>query len=346
MVNKELTDYIKRQFEHGHDAATIREHLLKHGYTETIADEALHDVHPPEKPHIKGLKYLPFSAKKMTIAFLVLFALGGIGFALMNMLSSSGDLAGAATEPTAFPEIEEEIAQQEPEKELAVQETEENPEDLLLPEDLLPEEIGEETSIEEEPVQETEAATEETTSEEIVEEEPAAEEVTGAGCASDSSCDTGYVCYESSCSIDNDRDLLSDSQEDTEGTDSLDQDSDDDGYFDAQELEDGSDPLDAADPGYTTCLSTTDCAAGATCSEDGICVACEDNDALNYKKKGVTQGVHYTTGKAILAQDNCKDASTLMEYYCRDASAFYVEEVSCEDEFGTGYSCSNGKCVN
>src|SRR3989338_2443442 len=102
MVNKELADYIKRQFEHGHDSATIREHLLKHGYTETIADEALHDVHPPEKPHIKGLKYLPFSAKKMTIAFLVLFALGGVGFALMNLLGS-GDLAGAATEPTDLP---------------------------------------------------------------------------------------------------------------------------------------------------------------------------------------------------------------------------------------------------
>ncbi|MBI5001887.1 hypothetical protein HZC31_00715 [Candidatus Woesearchaeota archaeon] len=333
MINKELADYIKRQFEHGHDSATIREHLLKHGYTETIADEALHDVHPPEKPHIKGLKYLPFSGKKMTIAFLALFALGGIGFALMNLLGS-GDLAGAATEPTDFPdEIGQEITQEQPEEEQPAEEISEEP---VLPEEEIIEEVPEE-----EPVEET--------TEEVVEEEPATEEeeeVAVSGCTGDSSCDTGYVCYEQGCSVDNDRDLLSDAQEESEGTDSLDQDSDDDGYFDSQELDDGSDPLDATSPGYTTCSSTSDCAAGSTCSEDGICVACEDSDALNYKKKGTTQGVHYTVGKAILAQDNCQDESTLMEYYCRDGSAFYFEQVSCEEEYGTGYSCSNGKCVS
>ncbi len=329
MINKELTDYIKRQFEHGHDSATIREHLLKHGYTEAIADEGLHTVHPPEKPQIKGLKYLPFSAKKMTIAFVIVFALAGL--ALFNMLGPE-DLAGAATEPTDFPEIEQEITQEEPEEEPTVEETEE--------------EIGEE--LPEEETTEEEEPIEEIASEEIVEEEPTVEEeeVTVSGCTSDSSCDTGYVCYQQACSIDNDRDLLSDAQEDSEGTDALDQDSDDDGYFDSQELDDGSDPLDAADPGYTSCTDTSDCAAGSTCSEDGICVACEDSDALNYKKKGTTQGVHYTVGKAILAQDNCKDDVTLMEYYCRDAAAFYFEEVSCEEEFGTGYSCNAGKCVS
>ncbi len=331
MVNKELTDYIKRQFEHGHDVATIREHLLKHGYTETIADEALHDVHPPEKPHIKGLKYLPFSSKKMAIAFVIIFALAGLGFTLFNMLGSE-DLAGAATEPVPR-QIERETIQEEPEEESPIEEIEE------ISEEPLPEEIEEETTeeLEEEP---------EETTEEIVEEEPVEEEVIASGCTSDNSCDTGYVCYQHACSIDNDRDLLSDSQEDTEGTDPLDQDSDDDGYFDSQELDDDSDPLDVADPGYTTCTDTSDCAAGSTCSEEGICVACEDSDALNYKKKGTTQGVHYTVGKAILAQDNCKDESTLMEYYCRDGSAFYFEEVSCEEEFGTGYSCSAGKCVS
>src|SRR3989338_5287552 len=324
MVNKELTDYIKRQFLHGHDSATIREHLLKHGYTETITDEALHDVHPPEKPHIKGLKYLPFSAKKMTIAFVIVFALAGLGFALFNSLGS-GDLAGAATEPTDF------------HKEITQEETEDISEEPLLPEEIEEEETTEEVP-EEEPIEETE---------EIIEEEPATEEeVSVSGCTGESSCDTGYVCYEQACSIDNDRDLLSDAQEDTEGTDALDQDSDDDGYFDSQELDADSDPLDATSPGYTTCSSTADCAAGSTCSEDGICVACEDSDALNYKKKGTTQGVHYTVGKAILAQDNCQDESTLMEYYCRDGSAFYFEEISCEEEFGTGYSCSAGKCVS
>ena len=129
MVNKELADYVKRQFEHGHDSATIREHLLKHGYTETIADEALHDVHPPEKPHIKGLKYLPFSGKKMAIAFLILFALGGIGFALMNLLGS-GDLAGAATEPTDMllpHQIKQETIQEEPEEEQPTEEISEEP---------------------------------------------------------------------------------------------------------------------------------------------------------------------------------------------------------------------------
>ena len=342
MVNKELADYIKRQFEHGHDSATIREHLLKHGYTETIADEALHDVHPPEKPHIKGLKYLPFSAKKMSIAFVIVFALAGLGFALFNALGS-GDLAGAATEPTDFPhEIEQEITQDEPEEETIVEETEDISEEPILPEEIEEEETTED--IPEEELTEEEATSEETVEEESVAEEE--EEITASGCTSDSSCDTGYVCYEQACSIDNDRDLLSDTQEESEGTDSLDQDSDDDGYFDSQELDDGSDPLDATSPGYTTCSSTTDCAAGSTCSEDGICVACEDSDALNYKKKGTTQGVHYTVGKAILAQDNCKDESTLMEYYCRDGSAFYFEEVSCEEEFGMGYSCSAGKCVS
>lgn len=336
MVKPELVEYIKKQLSYGHDAPTIREHLLKHGYTETIADEALHTAVPAQKTKIPGLKYLPFSAKKMTIAFLVVFALGGIGFALMNLLSSSGDLAGAATEPTDIPrpdQLEQETTQEEP----TAQETEEIPEEPQLPE-----EIEEKTT---EEVSEEESIEEEITSEEIVEEETT-QEVTEAGCTSDSSCDIGYVCYESSCSIDNDRDLLSDAQEETEGTDALDQDSDDDGYFDSQELDDGSDPLNAATPGYTSCKNTSDCAAGSSCTENGICVACEDSDALNYKKKGVTQGVHYTTGKAILAQDNCKDASTLMEYYCRDASAFYVEEIICEEEYGTGYSCSNGKCVS
>ncbi len=319
MVNKELTDYIKRQFEHGHDSATIREHLLKHGYTEMIADEALHIVHPSEKPHIKGLKYLPFSAKKIAIAFLVVFALGGIGFALTNMLSNSEDLAGDATEQIDIPlpnQIEQEITQKE---QAIVGEIEENSEDSLLLEE---------------------------TTEEIPAQEETTEELPVTGCTSDSSCDTGYVCYQKVCSIDNDRDMLSDEQEKIEGTDPHDQDSDDDGYFDFQEWYYDVNPLDAADPGYVTCASTTDCDTGSTCTEEGICVVCEDTDGLNYKKKGITQGVHYTTGKAILAQDNCKDESTLMEYYCRDASAFYFEEVSCEDEFGTGYSCNMGKCVS
>ena len=347
MVKPELLDYIKKQLSYGHDAPTIKEHLLKHGYTETIADEALHTAVPPQKTKIPGLKYLPFSGKKMAIAFLVFVALGGVGFALFQMLAGGGDLAGAATERAEF-EPPEELLQQNREEEQEISEeeeeiTEQEPEEIeinILEEEIIEEETSDETSEEIETPEESEETKEEDTSDEETEEA-----VSASGCSSANDCETGYVCYNKYCAIDNDRDSLSDEEEAEHGTDPLDQDSDDDGVFDADEIDDGTDPLDAADPGYLSCKLSSDCGAGASCTKSGICITCEDSDGVNYKKRGTTKGVHYTLTTGIYAQDSCNAAGDIVEYFCRSDGYFYFETTSCEDAVGPGYSCENGKCV-
>ena len=40
MVSKELLDYIKSVKEKGYNDDAIKQHLLKHGYAQTIIDEA------------------------------------------------------------------------------------------------------------------------------------------------------------------------------------------------------------------------------------------------------------------------------------------------------------------
>src|SRR3989338_4749619 len=162
MVKPELLDYIKKQLSYGHDAPTIREHLLKHGYTETVADDALHSAVPVQKTKIPGLKYLPFSGKKMTIAFLVFVVLGGIGFALFQMLAGGGDLAGAATEPVELESLEEMMPEEQEEGQ------DQEPDDELIEETEAPEESEE--MVDEAQDEMTEETGEEETSEETTEE--------------------------------------------------------------------------------------------------------------------------------------------------------------------------------
>ncbi len=363
MVKPELLDYIKKQLSYGHDAPTIREHLLKHGYTETVADEALHAAVPFQKTKIPGLKYLPFSGKKMTIAFLVFVALGGLGFALFQMLAGGGDLAGAATERAEFQPPEELVHQNIEEEQETI---EEEPEEIEAEEETTEEEFEEtadETEESTDETEDTEEITEETSdeneaetseeSEDTLEEETSEEEseeeteevVSASGCSGNNDCETGYVCYNKYCTIDNDRDSLSDEEEAEHDTDPRDQDSDDDGVFDADEIDDGTDALDAADPGYTSCSRNSDCGAGASCTKSGVCITCKDSDGVNYKKRGTTKGVHYTLTTGIYAQDNCNAAGDIVEYFCRSDGYFYSETTSCEDAVGPGYSCENGKCV-
>ena len=85
VLKPELVDYIKRQLANGHDAATIRTHLLKHGYTEQTAEEGLQAAGC--KPARQKLKFrlLPkfsFSGKTVTIAALIFVLVGGLGFGL------------------------------------------------------------------------------------------------------------------------------------------------------------------------------------------------------------------------------------------------------------------------
>lgn len=354
MIQPELVDYIKKQLSNGHDAPTIREHLLKHGYTEAVADEALHTIAPPQKQKIPGLKYLPFSNKTIAFAVLALVVLGGIGFGLFSFSGNSGNLAGAAHEaPEEFmdepqPKKQKEVPSQESvlEDEKYLEEEsddEEMTETEETYEEVEEENIEEETeeSSEDEEINEEDQEIEEDTEEESSEEEIAA----GVGCDSNSDCETDSVCYQKVCSTDTDRDGAADTLEEDKGTDIHDQDSDDDSYFDADEFSAKTDALDSADPGYTSCKVTTDCASGQGCSTSGICVTCDDSDDQEYKKAGTIRGVQYTTGNIVLSKESCNSSGMLTEYYCRSDGYSYSETVDCATAVGTEYSCSNGKCV-
>ncbi len=87
MIKPELVDYIKKQLSNGHDTTTIREHLLKHGYTETLADEGLVAAHAPPVSKKAKMKYLPFSGKALAYAVLAILVLGGIGFGAFSFYS-------------------------------------------------------------------------------------------------------------------------------------------------------------------------------------------------------------------------------------------------------------------
>ncbi|MEK6920697.1 MAG: hypothetical protein AABX82_02350 [Nanoarchaeota archaeon] len=278
--------------------------------------------------------------------------LGGAGFALFQMLAGGGDLAGSATERADFEPLEE-LEPRETRKKAIQEESEEIeaeiPEEEITEEAIdEAEEITEETYDEESEEAETSDESEETTEEEISEEEneeEIEEVVSATGCSGNNDCETGYVCYNKYCTVDNDRDSLSDEEEAGHDTDPLDQDSDDDGFFDADEVDARTDALDAADPGYISCSRNSDCGAGSSCTESGVCITCEDSDGANYKKRGTTKGVHYTLTTGIYAQDNCNAAGQIVEYFCRSDGYFYFETTSCEDAVGPGYSCSDGKCV-
>ncbi len=323
MIKEDLVQYITRQLSQGHNVTSIREHLLKHNYKPEIADEALHKAAeifgasvPKKKPY-----------KKIAYAFIALLAIGGLILTLFFMQTSE-DLSGAASEveqptPELVPEepkeqVPEEIIEEPIEEEIIPEElTEESVKDESTPEDSIEESVPEEST----PIQ------------------------TPAGCTSNSNCDAGFVCYQQICQIDNDRDLVSDTQENEKGMNPLDQDSDDDGYFDYVEVDEGTDALDSASPGYTTCSTTATCGTGQACSENKICITCSDPDNTKYKTKGVSYGVHYVTNKALFTQDTCSNTANLMEFYCTADGYLYYKTINCEQEEGIGYYCSNGKCV-
>lgn len=339
VLKPELVEYIKKQLANGHDAATIRQHLLKHGYTEQTAEEGLQAAGckpAPKKLKFRLLPKFSFSGKTVTIAVLIFILVGGMGFGLYQLFFASGYLAGLAAGPAAtIPEVPD---IEEIEETAAVEETAEEIEEI--PEEEIATEEAE--KVEEE---ETEQAEETTETEE--QEETTTETVLAAtGCTGNSACDSGYACYEKICVIDNDRDGLGDIHENKIGTDTLDQDSDDDGSFDYDEANAGTDPLDATSPGYTSCKNTNECASGMACSASGICISCKDSDALKYNKKGSTQGVHYTLGKALKTSDSCSSTEKLLEYYCTNDNYLYSKEIDCAKEYGQGYSCSDGKCVS
>lgn len=338
MAKPELVDYIKKQLSNGHDTPTIREHLLKHGYTEALADEGLVAAHAPPVSKKVKMKYLPFSGKALAYAVVVLAVLGiGFGF----FYQGSGDLAGAAHE-APFPEDLQ--PQQQNQKIQASsstqQEIPQTPEETSPPieetsapsDEFLQQSTSETTS-----TPETTASSETTTPE-------TQEAAASAGCTSDSACTSGSVCYQHTCEIDTDHDGASDVQEQEKGTDIHKQDSDGDSYFDGDEFSAGTDALDAKVPGYTSCKITTDCASGQVCSSSGICVTCKDSDALNYKKQGTIRGVQYIGSKIALSTDSCSSDGKVTEYYCSQGYSL-SKNVDCETEFGTGYSCSTGKCV-
>lgn len=81
-----------------------------------------------------------------------------------------------------------------------------------------------------------------------------------------------------------------------------------------------------------------DCDSGYVCV-DGACVEqedCTDSDGGKDKyEKGTTS---YEDDEY---QDSCYSDSFVLEYYCEDSTTIEMEKMSC----GTGYECSNGKCV-
>ncbi|MBI5073178.1 hypothetical protein HZA99_05135 [Candidatus Woesearchaeota archaeon] len=310
MAKPELVDYIKKQLSNGHDTATIREHLLKHGYTEALADEGLIAAHAPPLSKKAKMKYFPFSGKALAYVVVVLAVLG-IGFGLFSFYQGSSDLAGAAHEAPMPEEL-----QPQQNTETAPSSTREEP--------APPEEIS--------------TSTETTTPETTVSEE------TTAGCTSNSACTSGSVCYQHTCEIDTDHDGASDVQEQEKGTDIHKQDTDADSYFDADEFSAGTDALDSTSPGYTSCKINTDCTSEQACSSSGICVTCKDSDALNYKKQGTIRGVQYIGTNIVLSTDSCDSSGKLTEYYCSQGYSL-SKNVDCETEYGTGYSCSSGKCA-
>ncbi len=324
MATQELVEYIKRQLSYGHNVTTIREHLIKHNYAETIADEALHKAAEEFGATAKH-SHIPF--KKIAYAFIALFVIAGIGFGILQMFGSE-DLAGVATEAEPSIVIETHSAPKE-------EPLEELPEEIIeeQPEEIIEEELPEESS---ELIEDEETVEEQTTPAEYT---PTPE------CTSNDDCTSAYVCYKNTCEIDNDRDFLSDAEEFSYETNPLLQDTDDDGYFDSIEVDEGTNPLDSTSPGYTLCSRTEQCPENKACNQAGICVTCYDSDGENYKRKATSYGIHYASGKTLFTQDACTDSGKLLEFYCTTDNYLYYKEINCEQKVGTGYYCNTGKCV-
>lgn len=76
-------------------------------------------------------------------------------------------------------------------------------------------------------------------------------------------------------------------------------------------------------------------------------IACTDTDSgMIYTTQGsISGGTWLTTGKAYDQKtDSCKDAVSVYEYYCADATHGYYTTQSCEKKVGTGSVCADGVC--
>jgi hypothetical protein len=351
MPDPELVDYIKRQLANGHDAPTIREHLVNHGHKPKTTDAALKVAGAPSS---KFKKFTPFSPKVIAYIFLAMVAFGMLGLGGHKMFFAQDNLAGAATDPIAQAE-EVEVVQQdvvevveeigEPIMDATVSDDTEEP--LLLDQTTDMEEGAQDEESELLEGEDVEGLDDEDAmlleDTQGVEEEPIVETVNG--CSSSIECIAGQTCYDGTCQNDADKDGLPDNTEMILGTEVYKQDSDGDGISDYDEYADGTDALDILQPGYYECVNDMDCIEGETCAASGVCIVCDDSDGDNYKKRGLTKGVYYTSRAFLVAQDGCtSDGSSVLEYHCRPDSYLFYEEVNCEMEFGSGSMCSAGIC--
>ena len=70
MVNKKLVEYIQEQIKRGYDAQTIKNYLLKYGYSSTDVDEAIRYISSPEIRHV--IHFSPATLIGIAAIFVVL----------------------------------------------------------------------------------------------------------------------------------------------------------------------------------------------------------------------------------------------------------------------------------
>ena len=72
MADKTLVNYIQEQLKKGHDAATIRNHLLEYGYAAQDVDDAVKEIYSPEVKHI--IHFSPTTLISIAVIFVSLIA--------------------------------------------------------------------------------------------------------------------------------------------------------------------------------------------------------------------------------------------------------------------------------
>ncbi len=101
-----------------------------------------------------------------------------------------------------------------------------------------------------------------------------------------------------------------------------------------------------SNPTYARCLEgSCSCSIPSEPSEDDS-LFCEDSDGYNFTNAGycLEGGDFIRTAKS---EDSCLlQNTTVLEYYCSSADKkCYSMMVTCEDLYGTGYSCFEGACI-